>query len=84
VLNEDDPLAKLPLIPVANLADRRLLMLRDNPHFGQLLLAHAASITSDFFRSILQRTSHRCIGYVRAGLGIAPAVPCSQMVLPRD
>ena len=42
VLNEDDPLAKLPVISVTSLADRRLVLLRDNPHFGLLLMTHAA------------------------------------------
>ena len=83
VLNEDDPLAKLPLIPVANLADRRLVLLRDNPHFGQLLLAHAAKHHVRLFPVHIAEDFPSLHWLVRAGLGIAP---CSLLLadgLPR-
>jgi DNA-binding transcriptional LysR family regulator len=83
VLNEDDPLAKWPLIPVGSLADRRLVLLRDNPRFGQLLLTHAAKHHVRLFPIHIAEDFPSLHWLVRAGLGIAP---CSLLLadgLPR-
>jgi DNA-binding transcriptional LysR family regulator len=83
VLNEDDPLAKLPVISVTSLADRRLVLLRDNPHFGQLLLTHTAEHGIRLFPIHIAEDFPSLHWLVRAGLGIAP---CSLLLadgLPR-
>jgi DNA-binding transcriptional LysR family regulator len=83
VLNEDDPLAKLPVVPVGSLADRRLVLLRDNPHFGQLLLTHSAKHQVRLFPIHIAEDFPSLHWLVRAGLGIAP---CSLLLadgLPR-
>jgi DNA-binding transcriptional LysR family regulator len=83
LLNEDDPLAKLPAISVTSLADRRLVLLRDNPRFGQLLLAHAAKHGIRLFPIHIAEDFPSLHWLVRAGLGIAP---CSLLLadgLPR-
>jgi len=83
LLNEDDPLAKLPVISVASLADRRLVLLRDNPHFGQLLLNHAAKHGIRLFPIHIAEDFPSLHWLVRSGLGIAP---CSLLLadgLPR-
>jgi len=83
LLNEDDPLAKLPVISVASLADRRLVLLRDNPHFGQLLLNHTAKHGIRLFPIHIAEDFPSLHWLVRAGLGIAP---CSLLLadgLPR-
>ena len=83
VLNEDDPLAKAPTIPIFSLADRRLVLLRDNPHFGRLLLAHAAQHGVRLFPIHIAEDFPSLHWLVRAGLGIAP---CSLLLadgLPR-
>ncbi|HXO96065.1 MAG TPA: LysR family transcriptional regulator [Chthoniobacterales bacterium] len=83
LLNEDDPLAKLPLVSVTSLADRRLVLLRDNPRFGQLLLTHAAKHGIRLFPIHIAEDFPSLHWLVRAGLGIAP---CSLLLadgLPR-
>jgi DNA-binding transcriptional LysR family regulator len=83
LLNEDDPLAKLPMISVTSLADRRLVLLRDNPRFGQLLLTHAAKYGIRLFPIHIAEDFPSLHWLVRAGLGIAP---CSLLLadgLPR-
>jgi DNA-binding transcriptional LysR family regulator len=83
LLNEDDPLAKLPMISVTSLADRRLVLLRDNPRFGQLLLSHAAKYGIRLFPIHIAEDFPSLHWLVRAGLGIAP---CSLLLadgLPR-
>jgi DNA-binding transcriptional LysR family regulator len=83
LLNEDDPLAKLPLISVTSLADRQLVLLRDNPRFGQLLLTHAAKHGIRLFPIHIAEDFPSLHWLVRAGLGIAP---CSLLLadsLPR-
>jgi DNA-binding transcriptional LysR family regulator len=83
VLNADDPLAKLPVVPVTSLADRRLVLLRDNPHFGLLLMTHAAKHDVRLFPVHIAEDFPSLHWLVRAGLGIAP---CSLLLadgLPR-
>jgi DNA-binding transcriptional LysR family regulator len=83
LLNEDDPLAKLPVVSVISLADRRLVLLRENPRFGQLLLAHAAKHGVRLFPVHIAEDFPSLHWLVRAGLGIAP---CSLLLaggLPR-
>jgi DNA-binding transcriptional LysR family regulator len=83
VLNEDDPLATAPTIPIISLADRRVVLLRDNPHFGHLLLAHAARHGIRLFPIYIAEDFPSLHWLVRAGLGIAP---CSLLLadgLPR-
>lgn len=83
LLRADDPLAKLPRIPLRQLNGMRLLLLRDNPHFGHLLLQQAAR-----HRVVLQphhaaQDQPSLQWMVLAGQGIAP---CSNLLadgLPR-
>jgi DNA-binding transcriptional LysR family regulator len=83
VLNADDPLAKLPVVAVTSLADRRLVLLRDNPRFGLLLMTHAAKHNVRLFPVHIAEDFPSLHWLVRAGLGIAP---CSLLLadgLPR-
>jgi len=83
VLNADDPLAKSPVVAVTSLADRRLVLLRDNPHFGLLLMTHAAKHHVRLFPVHIAEDFPSLHWLVRAGLGIAP---CSLLLadgLPR-
>jgi DNA-binding transcriptional LysR family regulator len=72
VLREDDPRAGQSRIPIKSLASSPLLLLRGNPHFGQLLIEHAAK------HDVTLRAQHVAEDFpslywlVRAGLGIAP------------
>ena len=83
VLREDDPRASRPAIGLEALASSPLLLLRGNPHFGQLLLEHArthgvelrALHTADDFPSLHW--------LVRAGLGVAPVSLLLGEGLPR-
>jgi len=83
VLSEHDPLAKLPVVPVATLADRRLVLLRDNPHFGRLLLAHTARHRIQVFPIYTAEDFPSLHWLVRAGLGIAPCSLLLAETLPR-
>ena len=83
VVTEDDPLAKLPVVPITSLADRPLVLLRENPHFGQLLLTHAAKHGVRLLPIHIAEDFPSLHWLVRAGLGIAP---CSLLLahgLPR-
>jgi DNA-binding transcriptional LysR family regulator len=83
VLREDDRRARRPAIGLKALASSPLLLLRGNPHFGQLLLEHArkhgvelrALHTADDFPSLHW--------LVRAGLGVAPVSLLLGEGLPR-
>jgi DNA-binding transcriptional LysR family regulator len=83
VLNQDDPVAKSPRVSITSLADRRLVLLRDNPHFGHLLMTHAARHGVRLFPIHIAEDFPSLHWLVRAGLGIAP---CSLLLadgLPR-
>jgi DNA-binding transcriptional LysR family regulator len=83
IVRADDPLGRLSAIPVSRISDKRLLLLRNNVHFGQLLLNHAArhgAVLSPIHAAEDFPSLH---WMVRAGLGIAP---CSLLLadgLPR-
>lgn len=73
LLRVDDPLAVSgKAIPLRQLNGRRLLLLRDNLHFGQLLLEH--SVRHDVTLYPLHEAADFATLHwmVRAGLGIAP------------
>lgn len=72
VLRDDDPLAERDRIPVRALEGRRLLLLRGNAHFGQLLLAHAAAHRATLEPAHVAEDFPSLHWMVRAGLGIAP------------
>jgi DNA-binding transcriptional LysR family regulator len=79
VVMEDDPLAKLSVVPVMSLADRPLVLLRENPHFGQFLLTHVAKHGVRLFPIHIGEDFPSLHWLVRAGLGIAP---CSLLLAP--
>jgi DNA-binding transcriptional LysR family regulator len=83
VLGDRDPLAKLPVVPVAALTDRRLVLLRDNPHFGHLLLAHTARHRAQLFPIHTAEDFPSLHWLVRAGVGIAPCSLLLADTLPR-
>jgi DNA-binding transcriptional LysR family regulator len=83
VIAEDDDVAVYPKVRIRKLMGRRLLLLRGNPHFGQLLLAHAAKAGVRLMPIHMAEDFPSLHWMVRAGLGIAP---CSLLLadgLPR-
>jgi DNA-binding transcriptional LysR family regulator len=83
IIREDDPLAKQSSVAVTKLANRHLLLLRGNVHFGQLLLGHAARHGIRLTAVHVAEDFPSLHWMVRAGLGIAP---CSLLLadgLPR-
>ena len=71
-LCKDDPLAADEKISVTRLDGRRLLLMRGNLHFGQLLLEHAAARGVSLYPSHDAADFSSLYWMVRAGLGIAP------------
>ena len=84
VLREDDPLARSgQAVALASLAGRVLLLLRENPAFGQNLLAVAARARIELRAQHAAEDFPSLHWMVRAGLGFAP---CSLLLadsLPR-
>src|SRR5260221_8190297 len=72
VLNADDPLARLPVVSVTSLADRRLVLLRDNPRFGLLLMTHAAKHHVRLFPVHIAEDFPSLHRFLRCGLGSGP------------
>jgi DNA-binding transcriptional LysR family regulator len=72
VLRAADPRAGKSAVALKSLAGTPLLLLRGNPHFGQLLVEHAAK------HGVALRTRHTAEDFpslywlVRAGFGVAP------------
>lgn len=83
LLRADDELAKLPSIPVPKLSGRRLLLLRGNVHFGQVLLGHAAKHGAPLLPVYSAEDFPSLHWMVRAGLGIAPCSLSLASGLPR-
>lgn len=71
-VREDDPITKGGRISLRKLDGRRLLLLRDNLHFGQLLLEHAARHQTTLYPSHDASDFSSLYWMVRAGFGIAP------------
>ncbi len=83
IVRADDPLAKMNAVPVSRISGKRLLLLRSNTHFGQLLLNHAARHGANLSPIHHAEDFPSLHWMVRAGLGIAP---CSLLLadgLPR-
>ncbi len=72
LLHAKDPLAELAVVPLKALSGRRLILLRDNPHFGRNFLDLAArhGVGLQALRSAEDFPSMHWM--VRAGLGVAP------------
>ncbi|GAB4168539.1 MAG: LysR family transcriptional regulator [Terrimicrobiaceae bacterium] len=81
LLRADDPLAAKPSVPVRALDGRKLLLLRDNLHFGQMLLEHAARHRTALLPVHDADDFPALQWMVRAGLGIAPT---SLLLTPPD
>lgn len=77
LLRADDPLAKLPVIPLHRLDGLRLVLLRDNPHFGQLLLEQASRHGVALEPQRVAQDQPSLQWMVLAGQGIAP---CSNLL----
>ena len=83
LLRADDPLAKMSRVPIKKIAGRKLVLLRSNIFFGQLLLGHAAKHGATLTPLYSAEDFPSIYWMVRAGLGIAP---CSLLLsdgLPR-
>ena len=83
IVREDDPLARSERVAVGKLNGMRLLLLRDNIYFGQLLLGHAAKHGATLYPVHAAQDFPSLHWMVRSGLGIAP---CSLLLadgLPR-
>jgi DNA-binding transcriptional LysR family regulator len=81
LLRADDPLAAKPAIPVRLLDGRVLLLLRDNLHFGQVLIEHAARHSASLLPRHDAEDFPALHWMVLAGLGIAPT---SLLLTPPD
>jgi DNA-binding transcriptional LysR family regulator len=81
LLRADDRLAGNEAIPVNALDGRRLLLLRGNLHFGQVLLEHAARHSTTLYPRHKAEDFPGLHWMVRAGLGIAPT---SLLLMPQD
>ena len=81
-LPEDHPLANLPRIPITRLQGQRVLLLRDNPHFGRLLQQACAEkkVAVDFYPAGQQLND--LLWLVSAGLGCCPCSMLLSEMLP--
>lgn len=79
---EGSPLAELPRIPVARLQGQRVLLLRENPHFGRLLQQACAEkkVAADFYPAGHQLSD--LLWLVSAGLGCCPCSMLLSEMLP--
>jgi DNA-binding transcriptional LysR family regulator len=79
---EGSPLADLPRIPIARLQGQRVLLLRENPHFGRLLQQACAEkkIAADFCPAGDQLSD--LLWLVSAGLGCCPCSMLLREMLP--
>ncbi|MBV8277687.1 MAG: LysR family transcriptional regulator [Verrucomicrobia bacterium] len=78
VLREDDPLAEHGRIPIAKLEGTVLLLLHDNPHFGQNIMELAARQRVKLFPRRVVDDFLSLYWAVRSGLGVAP---CSLLLI---
>jgi DNA-binding transcriptional LysR family regulator len=79
---EGSALADLPRIPIARLQNQRVLLLRENPHFGRLLQQACAEkkIAADFYPAGHQLSD--LLWLVSAGLGCCPCSMLLSEMLP--
>jgi DNA-binding transcriptional LysR family regulator len=78
VLREDDPLAEHGRIPIAKLEGTALLLLHDNPHFGQNIIELAARQRVKLLPRRVVDDFLSLYWAVRSGLGVAP---CSLLLV---
>lgn len=84
VLPEDDPLAQLDVVPLAELAQRRMITLA-NPYrlMGRLSEAFAAATHEERTRQFIKTNSSvNAMAAVRAGLGVSVLEPVTALGLP--
>ena len=79
---EDSPLAALERIPLKRLQAQRILLLKENPHFGRLLqdACHLANVEPEFVAA--GRDHAELLWLVAAGLGAAPCSLLLQHAIP--
>ncbi|MBL9205490.1 MAG: LysR family transcriptional regulator [Opitutaceae bacterium] len=88
-LRRDDPRAEAAFLALAALTGSRLLLIRGNPHFGQLLLRLAAQHAVPLQSYAADDDFSGLLWMVQAGLGVAPcslrladALPAGLVVRP--
>ena len=76
------PLADLERIPLKRLHGQRILLLKDNPHFGRLLqeACHEAKVEPDFLSA--GKDHAELLWLVAAGMGICPCSLLLQHAIP--
>ena len=79
---EDSTLAALDRIPLKRLQGQRILLLKDNPHFGRLLqeACHLARVEPDFVAA--GKDHAELLWLVAAGLGLCPCSLLLQHTVP--
>lgn len=82
VVPEDSPLAALERIPLKRLHGQRILLLKDNPHFGRLLqeACHDAKVEPDFIAA--GKDHAELLWLAAAGMGMCPCSLLLQHAVP--